>query len=228
VDDVREYLAEVHAIDRRNLFDEAEEAPTELRAAVQEAWYAVHEQRRKRPDVELDTATMQRLVAHDVENSVGVMQLRRSSSDSPLGYHHWFLTLDKTALSLKKNLEDRLGRDAPDPPALSPDFMVQYLRISRIRTAVEREVWANLPLLTDISRYEFVPVSLINRADELRAEAADLDERVVRRRIRDQLDRMKLTLGPEALAGIRGVEDQLKRRIHMARGRGSERRLAGS
>lgn len=87
MDDLREYLAEVHAIDHRDLRDEAEKAPTDLRAAVQEVWYAVHERRRNRPDDEISPQVMARLVAHDVENTVGVMQLRRATNMSPLGYH---------------------------------------------------------------------------------------------------------------------------------------------
>jgi hypothetical protein len=213
MDDLREYLAEVHAIDRRDLREEAETAPIELRAAVQEVWYAVHERRRNRPDNEISPSVMTRLVAHDVENTVGVIQLRRATSMSPLGYHQWFLTLDKTALSLKRRLSERLGGEVPSSPALSPDFMAQYLRLGSVRTAIERELWATLPVLTDISRYEFVPKGLIDSADTIRAEISGLDERVIRRRVRDQLGRLKLEQGPEALAGIRGMEELVMERI---------------
>ena len=213
LDDLREYLSEVHAIDRRNLKDEADAAPIELRAAVQEVWYEVHEQRRMRFGVEIDAQIMSRLVAHDVENCVGVMQLRRSTSTTPLGYHQWFLTLDKTALSLKRRVSDRLGREMPYSPALSPDFMAQYLRLGPVRMAIERELWASLPLLTDISRYEYVPKGLIEQADQLRQEIGGLDERAIRRRVRDRLDLLKLELGPEALAGIPGMEEQVMGRI---------------
>jgi hypothetical protein len=213
LDDLREYLAEVHAIDCRNLVDHADAAPIELRAAIQEAFYRVHEQRRMRPDVELDKTVMARKVAHDVENCAGVIQLRGSGSTTPLGYHQWFLTLDKTALSLKSQLIDQLGCDVPDSPALSPDFMSQYLRLALVRTSVERELWASLPLITDISRYQFMPKDLINRADELRLEAAGVDDRIVRRRVRDRLNQLKLEQGPDALAGIPGMETRIADRI---------------
>jgi hypothetical protein len=134
-----------------------------------------------------------------------------------MGYRHWYLTLDKTALWLKKDVSDRLGREAPDSPALSPDFMAQYLRLTPIRTAFERELWASLPLLTDVSRYEYMPKDLINRADELRIEIADLDERIIRRRVRDRLDEMKLQRGPEAISGTAGIERQLKSQIITSR-----------
>jgi len=213
MDDLRDYLSEVHAIDCRNLEHEANTAPGDLRAAVQEVWYAVHEQRRSRPDNQMDTQTMARLVAHDVENSLGVIQLRRSAAMPPLGYRQWFLTLDRTALSLRNRISDRLGREINSSPALSPDFMTQYLRLGSVRTAVERELWATLPLLTDISRYEYVPKDLIDSADRIRAEMSGVDERVIRRRVRDSLNRLKMEKGPEALAGIRGMEEQVMGRI---------------
>ena len=96
--------------------------------------------------------------------------------------------------------------------------MTQYLRLAPVRTAVERELWANLPLLTDISRYEFIPKEFIERADEFRRDFGDLEERIVRRRIRDALDKMKQERGPEALAGIGGMEQRLSRKITLSRG----------
>lgn len=94
--------------------------------------------------------------------------------------------------------------------------MVQYLGMGSVRTAVERELWATLPVLTDISRYEYVPKELIETADTIRAEISGLDERVIRRRVRDRLERLKLEQGPEALAGIRGMEELVMERIAAA------------
>jgi hypothetical protein len=215
LDDIRDYMAEVHGIDVRNLREEAEGAAKDLRGAIQRVWYGVHERRRSREDSDLDRATVDRLISHDVENCLGVIELRKNSPGmSPMSYRQWFLTLDKTALYLRDLLKNEISGSVPESPALSPDFMTQYLRLASIRTAVERELRVNLPLLTDISRYEFLPRELIDRADELRQEMSDVDERIVRRRIRDELDRLKLTLGPQALAGIRGMEDNLNRRIN--------------
>jgi hypothetical protein len=50
-------------------------------------------------------------------------------------------------------------------------------------------------------------------ADRLRTEISGLDERIIRRRVRDRLSRLKLELGPEALAGIRGMEEQIMQKI---------------
>jgi hypothetical protein len=162
---------------------------------------------------------MGRLVAHDVENCLGVIQLRQATPISPMGYHQWYLTLDKTAWSLKKAITERVGRNPPDSPALSPDFMTHYLRLAPVRSAVERELWASLPLLTDVSRYDYVPKEFIERADQIRREVGDMDERIVRRRVRDKLDEMKRERGPQALAGIRGMQEALNQQIIEAKRR---------
>lgn len=218
VDDLCEYLAEVHAIDLRSLQVEASSAHLELRAAVQEIWYEAHE-RRRGEDEEMDPLKIARLVDHDVENCLGVIQLRKSTPTSPVGYRQWYLTLDRTAWSLRRELTERLGGNPPDSPALSPDFMTQYLRLAPVRMAVERDLWANLPLLTDISRYEYVPKELIDRADQIRRDIGYLGERVVRRRVRETLDEMKQERGPQALAGIQGMERELRGRISKSRGK---------
>jgi hypothetical protein len=209
-EDLREYLTEVHGIDRRNLTSEAAEAPEDLRTATQAIWYAVHERRNNRPDVQVDPQTLHKLIAHDVENCLGVIQLRATSEITPVGYHQWFLTLDRTALTLKRLLAEDAGYEIKSSPALSPDFMAQYLRLAPVRTAVEMPLWTNLPLITDLSRYELIPKSLIDKADELRRNMIDMDERVIRRQIRETLNRMKQELGPEAFAGIRGMEEQIR------------------
>ena len=216
IDDICEYLADTHAIDLRSLEEEAEQADPALRAAVQEIWYEAHE-RRRGPGEEMEILAIRRLAAHDVENCLGVMQIRRSAPSSPMGYRQWYLTLDKTAWSLKRAIAERTGHEAPDSPALSLDFMTQYLRLAPVRSAVERELWANLPLLTDMSRYEYVPKEFLDRADEIRREVGDMDERIIRRRVRDTLDEMKRERGPEALAGIAGMETELNTRITRSR-----------
>lgn len=114
-----------------------------------------------------------------------------------MGYRAWFLTLDRTALALGKELRSRLGHDPPASPALSPDFLTEFLRLGPVRTAVERDARVNLPLLTDISIYENMPVELIALAERVRRESAGLEERIIRRRVRDALDEARLRPGDE-------------------------------
>lgn len=214
-EDVRDYLEEVFSIQEKSLQEVAEGADVELRAAVQELWMEKHE-RRRGPDDEnaTDPMTLGRLVAHDVENTVGVLELRKNELPSPMGYRTWWLTMDKTALRIKSYLEDRLGQAAPpSSPALSPDFLSQYLRLGPLRVAIEKNHYVSLPIITDISRLENVPRSLIELSDSIRIENADLDERVLRRKVRDRMDLERTRQGKMSLRGVYGLEEGIKARI---------------
>jgi hypothetical protein len=213
MDDVRDLLRDEFGIRHRDLTEHSDGAPLELRAAVQEIWNEVHERRRAGDRDEIDALTRQRLVAHDVENCVGVIQLRRQEPASPMGYRSWWLTLDRTAFSLAKQLKARLGQDAPGSPALSPDFLTEFLRLGPLRSQVEKDMRDSLPLLTDISRSERLPKDLVILADRVRAECAGMAERVIRREVRDALDTARLQLGSEARGGLKKVEERLIQKI---------------
>lgn len=212
VDDVCEYLRATFAIETRGLLEHSESAPVDLRGAVQELWQEAHDRRKSRRAADPDPFTADRLAAHDVENSVGVIMLRKNSQ-AALGFHEWWLTLDRTAYRLGSFLRERLGPDAPKSPVLSPDFLIQLLRLGPLRAAVNRDVRAELPLLTEISRMDLAPNDLIERAEGLRKEHGDLEERLVRRRVRDTLDLMRAKRGPEALLTVRDIEGRVLQRL---------------
>ncbi|WP_165685577.1 hypothetical protein [Streptomyces sp. KO7888] len=207
-EDVREYLEDVHSIKRRNLTEECENASMEFWSAVQEEWSTVHERRRNSKSAQVDVFATQQLVAHDTENYVGVTMLRSKGSPNPMGYRQWFVTLDKEAFGLRKHLIDRL--DSPPPsPVLSPDFLSQFLRLGPLRSAIEREVRINLPVLTDVSRFDYIPKQLIEAADDLRADLEGKSERIIQRRVRDSLDKMRMRMGEEAAGGSYGMEKRV-------------------
>jgi hypothetical protein len=83
-EDIADYLLEEHGIKIGSLETEANSASDELRGAVQEVWHSAHERRRVG---ELDPDTRARLVAHDVENYLGVVQKREGEQTTSLGYH---------------------------------------------------------------------------------------------------------------------------------------------
>ncbi|MFI6459586.1 hypothetical protein [Streptomyces sp. NPDC050538] len=208
VEDVRIYLEEGLSIHRKNLAEEAESAPIELRAAVQEVWNEAHEKRRRQRELEWDPVITQRLVAHDVETTVGIIQLRSRSASSPMGHRYWLVTLDKVAFRLKWELSSRLN-EAPPSPVLSPDFLSQFLRLGPLRTAIEREQRINLPLLVDVSKYDYLPKSLVALADSLRNQLAGKNERLIRRGIRDSLDKMRTEEGIETAGGLKAAEERI-------------------
>ncbi|MDQ3157567.1 MAG: hypothetical protein M3Q98_12720, partial [Actinomycetota bacterium] len=215
-------LEDEFAIRRRNLIDESNAADLALRSAIQEIWFEAHQHRRQHADrAEMSDDVSSRLVAHDVENCVGVIQLRNDVTRSDAGFRHWWLTLDRVAFDLKRRLAERLSGPVPSSPALSPDFLSQLLRLGPLRTAVELGRHAALPVVTTISQYESVPVQLIELADETRKRFEGQSERVVRRRVRDTLNQMRWKAGSEAQEGVRGAEERIKARLQAQAARNS-------
>jgi len=216
-DDVSDFLMDDYGIDTRSLQIEAESASLELRAAVQELWNEAHDRRRT------EAAIRYRLVAHDVENSVGVIQFRKSLGRSPMGHRAWWLTVDKTATSIGPHLRDRLGKEAPDSPVLSPDFLSQLLRLSPIRAAIERDNLLDLPAATDMTLYDFATPKLLAEAQTVRVGTHVSNDRLLRRGVRDQMERMRRQLGPRAIGGARALEQRVLEGIEgKAPGEGSE------
>lgn len=214
--DIQDYLNEFHHIEQRDLSDTLAEADEELKNLVQDAWYEAHEKRRQPGDDDSEFS-MLRLVRHDVENFLGVIMSRKLRSTSPLGYREWFLTLDGTAFKLGRLMKEGLGVHAPASPVLSPDFLTEFLRLGPMRSAIEANRSATLPLITDISKYENTPIQLIEQADTLRERFADLDEHVVRRNVRDEMDRARLRMGQVAHGGLPGVEKRLTKALDDAK-----------
>ena len=219
-EDIREYLRDEFRIESRNLRELADQASPELRAAVQAIWAAGHDQRRNAQDSDLTPASTLRLVAHDVENTVGVMQLRRQSPPSPMGYRHWFLTLDRVAFDLARLLKERLTAPEHGSPALSPDFLTELLRLGPLRSDLQRDVHVALPILTSISRYESMPKELIELADDVRRRYEGQNERVIRRRVKEAINDARWRMGAEARGGVRGAELRIKERLRAQARRG--------
>lgn len=147
----------------------------------------------------LEYANMAPIELRAVENTVGVLQLRKDTPISPLGYKQWWLTLDKSAYRVGDALKSALGVDAPRSPALNPGFLAQILRLGRTRNAVERSLYVSMPVLNDFSTLNYTPSGLVDRADQIRAEHVAKKEHVVKRLVRDKLDEMKALSRPEFL-----------------------------
>lgn len=212
-DDIADYLSEEHGIEVRSLVAEADQADPELRAAVQEVWHEARERKRAVRKNDLTPESALRLVAHDVENYIGVIQLRRGSKMGPMGYRAWWLTLDRVALDMTRRLRGRIDPPIPPSPVLSPDFLVELLRLGPMRAALEREIHVSLPVLVDISRYEGVPKKLIEVADRVRRDSAGLSERVIQRKVRDAINEAKWRLGSSAEAGFHGAQRLIEERL---------------
>jgi hypothetical protein len=218
-DDIIDYLFEFFGIEVTSLEEDASQADPVFRAMVGEIWHESRDQRDRKAmalGIEpTDPGIRARLVAHDVENYVGVVmrRTRRGERKSAFGYKSWWLTLDGTAFRVHRELMDRLTEKPPASPAISPDFMLNYLAVGPVRGRLSRRTEETLPLMLNMSILDAVPKSLLDLADALRKELVDLPPHVVRRKIRDTLDEARLLIGTQGRAGEQGLSDEVKQRL---------------
>lgn len=217
--DLLDYLEEEHRIKLEPLAPFADEASVELRSAVAEVWQESREARVRRNEKlgiqPMDVTTRNKLVSHDVENYVGVVmrRIKRGERRSAFGYKSWWLTLDGTAFRVHKRLETELNEAIPASPAISPDFMINYLAIGPVRSRLSKKSEESLPLMLNMRVMDAVPPDLLVLAEELRQDLADLPARVVRRKIRETLEDARKLLGPKAAAGEVGLTEEIKARL---------------
>lgn len=208
--DIRDYLWDEHGVDYESLEDSVMETEATMRGVVTEEWIEAHRTRRARSEKEVDEMMVTRLAHHDVECFLGVLERRKTETDKEyLGYEHWWLTLDSAAYKIYTNLkrEGLLGK--MDSPLMTPDFLVNYLSLGPNRQRISKENEAGLPLIVAGDILYELPNELIQLADQVRANNQGLPERIVRRKVRDALDRARRRVGPIAQAGISGIEERL-------------------
>jgi hypothetical protein len=216
--DISEYLEDQFGVITRSLEVECDASPAELRQALQLLWHERYERRRERYGTPLDEMAITRLVSHDVECYCGVVQLRSKERASPFGYSAWWLTVDKQAFDLKDRLRTRMSSAPPDSPVMSADFMVHYLAFGPSRRHVAKAKEAHLPLLMVLGNVSYLTPDLISEAESLREKLKDLPERVIRRQVRDHLDRARSRIGPIANLGMDEVDDALQRSASVPHG----------
>ena len=209
-DDLAEYFQEFFSIKRESLEAEEERAEEQFRGAAQQAWHEAHSARRGPGNMSMDEITLNRLVQHDVENYVGVVERRRTEEVSPLGYSAWWLTIDRLARQVDESIKSELRYDAPPSPVMSADFLVNYLAVGPIRARVRKDVENSLPLALDMDAPEELPEDLISEAERIRGEAVGLSELIIRRRVRDSLDAAKRRRGRIMAEGIKAVLSRIK------------------
>ena len=208
-DDLAEYFDEFFSIKKEDLEEEEVKASEELRFAAQEAWHTAHSGRRATGSRGLDDITFNRLVRHDVENYVGVIERRRNEEVSYLGYSAWWLTLDRLVGQVDESVQNQLGRDAAPSPVMSADFLVNYLSVGPMRSKVTRDAEYSLPIALDVGVLEEIPEDLMREAERIRSEAKDLPEHIIRRRVRDRLDAARRRPGRIMARGIQTVLDAI-------------------
>jgi len=208
-DDLRDYLQQEHEVQILDLAELAQKAPAELRDAVTEIWYKRREGRISSAGRDVDTNRLRLLVEHDVENYVGIIERRKHEAPSMFGYSSWLLTLDRTAFRVHNELKTWLTSKVPDSPILSADFLINYLAFGPNRMAVPKEREFTLPVALGLGAMTNLPEELLLLASRIREEAAGIPDRVIRRKIRDGIDKAKRRLGRTALRGHESLEHEL-------------------
>ena len=207
--DVIDAVREEFQIEVRSLEDQEESAPNDVRAAVLEEWYEVHERRRQRVGV-VDEGLALRMARHDRENYLGVVQYRNQETSSPLGYTAWWLTLDRAGYYIHDRIAERVPQFSAPPPTLSPDFLLNYLMIGPLRRHLAKGTEASLPLMVDLAVIQAVPADVIAAAEKARSGLESRPDRVVRRLVRDALDAERIRQGAIAAGGAHAVEESIE------------------
>jgi len=213
LDDVADYLADEWGIEVEDLLEEVEDAPQKLRWEVERIWREAHEARRKTMFVEYDEDVIRKLAKHDVECYLGVVGKRAKDQKESLGYRHWWLSLDKTVREFGRELEKSLGKDAPPVPVISPDFLADYIAYGPQRGRVSKATEAAMPVAFFDTLSDHIPAELIQIAEDLRREYGADCERVLRRKLRDNLDGMRARGGKIAAGGFAEIRERIEQEI---------------
>ena len=187
VNDIAAYLQDEFGIVRRDLSEEVDSAPDDLRAAASDYWRQYHEERR---GADADPYSIDRLVQHDVENVVGVLELRRIHNDSAASYRYWWLTLDRKARHVTQYLTEQTDTKY-DNVAISPGFLAQLIRLAPSINPGEASPPGHAPILLDLAKSHSISSEVIDEVEALRSKFPGLSRRRIRRVIRDELNRQK-------------------------------------
>lgn len=190
-DDIEQYLGEVFSMKKESLYDASQKVEEDLRLAAQRLWSEAHRERRQNADQQIDDATTQQLIKHDLETYLGVIALRKDEQVTELGYRHWLLTFDKIAWGIRNHLREEFEIKTPQSPLLSVDFLVNNLAFGPDRRFLSRKEEQSLPIVLDIEMSESMPHDILYIAEKVRLENEGLPEYVIRRKVRDAIDRSR-------------------------------------
>lgn len=209
-DDLIYYLSKFHNIEIESLENDAYNVDISLRGAVQEIWRESHEYRCERKGYEIDAMVVDKLISHDVENYLGVVNRRENEKRTPLGFSAWWLTLDSTAHKLKKILHNNVSCNVPASPVMSLDYFANYLSIGPLRKIKENTNYS-LPIFIDRNINSHIPLELLEIVKKVRADSKNLPEYVIRRKVRDELDKAKSRPGKNVAGGTNLIKENLEK-----------------
>lgn len=180
---------------------------SELVDAVKEYWRQAQDRRRGAEEFNI---RVEALARHDFENSLTVLNARESEvGRGGIGYRSWWLTLDKFAYYMKDDPEILRTVKSFHSPVLSLDFLLKFLTFGPARDRVFHDEHSSMRVFAP-EIFDHIPADLMSVAERVRKENANLPQHIVRRRIRDALDRAKANLGKIHKGGLDGVSTAIE------------------
>ncbi len=205
-DDLADYLLEAHGIRRTDLQAEVDGADQRVRVSVDAYWRENHSARRRES---IDDQLLDRLISHDVENYIGVMERRRSPGLG-VGHEHWWLTLDRFAFSPAKRLRDSLA-DLPGlrryaaSPAMSLDFLATFVSMQAPET---HAITALEPTHAQLAIA--IPAEFEMVIDGFRDQLAQMGQRIRHRFLRDTIDILRTHTGPLTASTLGEIRSKVR------------------
>ena len=205
-EDVAEYLWQNHGIEVDSVGPFGD-LSRDLVLHIEEAWRSLHA---RRGGDEFDVAA-NRLAIHDAENYLNIINSRVTQvGKSALGYTTWWVTLQSSARDVFEGIPYDLRREVKGSPVLSVDFLVRYLAMGPRREQVDgASVAVGTTYVGDI--LESLPMDLITAARTIRAQHSHLEEKVIRRRIRENLNIEREREGSMDRGGLNSFADLARR-----------------
>ena len=207
-DDISQFLFELFGVKRVGLSEEAEKVEENLRWAAKRLWSDAHRERRR--NAQHDDTITQQLIEHDLETYLGVIALRQEEQVTELGYRTWLLTLDRIAWQIRDLLQSEFSEKTPPSPLLSLDFLINNLTFGPVRRHLTRSDEQSLPIVLDIEMSESMPLDILKIADKVRRDNEGLPEYVIRRKVRDAINRARRRRGYSGASSIFDTEDVLQ------------------
>lgn len=185
-----------------------EDLPDEAVNEIRRYWQEIQDYRRR--DSDGGSLNAYRLAEHDTENYLSVLAERRiESGKSVLGYTSWLVTMDSAAWRLISKVSPSTAGVIKHSPIISLDFLLKYLSFGPRRDKIEPINKGHARVFSS-TIYENIPADLITVAVSVRANCHGLSERLVQRRVRDELDRRKMSAGQIQQAGLDGFDAALE------------------
>ena len=217
--DLIEYLKEFHSISVASLKEQAASCDPNVRWHAMEYWRSVHT--RRKPGETTDPQIVRQLAERDVENFLGVLALRSGGEEvgNYFGYRHWWVSLARSSVEAAAKIAEAAGVTRIDSPVLDYQFLSHYLIVGPARKQLDKSLEQRLPMMLETSLLDAPPVVLLEAAEAARRDVDGQDERVVRRKIRDHLEREKISRRRVGRAGMDAIVGELREALEVKKKR---------